>query len=83
MKQSDLQQEVVSFTFLNNINSIFQFIAFFRLKIQNVAFWLIAPTFASRAYFDNSIHERIDNLWRIHQNRVDRGNLSNKVINKL
>lgn len=45
----------------------------FKLKIQNVALWLIAPTAASKYYYDNHIHERIDSLWKIHTNRVDRG----------
>ncbi len=36
-------------------------------------FWLFAPTVASKYYFDCHIHERIDGLWRIHQNRVDKG----------
>ncbi len=27
----------------------------------------------SKYYYDCHIHERIDNLWRIHMNRVDKG----------
>ncbi len=36
-------------------------------------FWLLAPTVASKYYYDCHIHERIDNIWRIHANRVDKG----------
>ena len=45
----------------------------FKLKAQNVLFWLVAPTVASKYYYDCHIHERIDSLWRIHANRVDKG----------
>jgi hypothetical protein len=38
-----------------------------------VLFWLVAPTVASKYYYDCHIHERIDGLWKIHQNRVDKG----------
>jgi hypothetical protein len=48
-------------------------IAVFKLRAENVLFCLFAPTIASKVYYDCHIHERIDNLWRIHQNRVDRG----------
>ena len=48
-------------------------LAVFKLKIQNVLFWLVAPTAASKYYYDAHIHERIDNMWRIHTNRVDKG----------
>ena len=36
-------------------------------------FWLLAPTAVSKIYYDCHIHERIDNLWRIHMKRVDQG----------
>lgn len=49
------------------------FTAFFKLKLHNTAFWLIAPTLISKYYYENEIHERIDNLWRIHCNRIDKG----------
>lgn len=45
----------------------------FRLKIQNTLFWLIAPSFISRYYYSGHVDERVDNIWRIHRNRVDRG----------
>ena len=60
------------------ITKCLKLVAMFKLKAQNVVFWLMAPTFASKYYFDSSIHERIDNLWRIHINRVDKG--KNKYI---
>lgn len=49
-------------------------IAIYKLKVQNVLFWLIAPTVATKYYYDCHIHERIDNMWRVHMNRVDKGN---------
>jgi len=33
----------------------------------------VAPTAVSKIYYDCHIHERIDNMWRIHMNRVDKG----------
>ena len=45
----------------------------FKLKLHNVAFWLIAPTVASKYYYDSHIHERIDNMWSIHVHRVEKG----------
>ena len=51
-------------------------IALFRLRALNVAFWLTAPTLASRAYYENHINDRIDGLWRIHMNRVDQSKLT-------
>lgn len=47
--------------------------ALFKLKIQNVLLAAIVPTVASKYYYENEIHERVDQLWRIHRNRVDRG----------
>jgi len=46
------------------------------LKAHNLLFWLAAPTLGARAYYDCHIHERIDNLWRIHINREKQGNES-------
>lgn len=67
--------EIVRLTMRSRIIHYFiTFIAFFKLKIQNLLFFLIAPTVASKYYYDNAIHERIDNLWRIHCNRVEKGN---------
>ena len=45
----------------------------FKLKIQNVAFFAIAPSLISRYAYQSSIDERVDNLWRIHQNREKKG----------
>ena len=47
-------------------------IAFFKLKPQNVAFWAVAPTLALKYGYNQDIEERINNLWRIHENRVKR-----------
>ena len=52
----------------------------YKLKVQNVLFWLVAPTVASQYYYDCHIHERIDNMWRIHINRVDKGKPSLSII---
>ena len=45
----------------------------FKLKAHNIIFWLVAPTALSRYYYDNEIHERVDNLWKIHCYRKDKG----------
>lgn len=45
----------------------------FKLKAHNVLFWLIAPTLATQKYFDCHIHERIDQMWKTHMHRVDKG----------
>lgn len=60
------------------VNTIYlsNFIALFKLKAHNLLFWLAAPTLGARAYYDCHIHERIDNLWRIHINREKQGNES-------
>jgi len=50
-------------------NSNTTIIALFKLKAHNLLFWLAAPTLGARAYYDCHIHERVDNLWRIHVNR--------------
>ena len=49
------------------------FLAFFKLKPQNVAFWAVAPTLICRYAYGQSLDDRVDNLWRIHQNREKRG----------
>ena len=45
----------------------------FKLRVQNVAFWAIAPTMLWRYSYNQSIDDRIDNLWRIHKNRQEKG----------
>ena len=45
----------------------------FKLRVQNVAFWAIAPTLFTRYCYNQSIDDRIDNLWRIHKNREEKG----------
>ena len=45
----------------------------FKLRVQNVAFWAIAPTLFARFSYNQTINERIDNLWRIHKNREAKG----------
>lgn len=48
-------------------------IAIFKLKLQNVAFFAIAPSIMSKYAYQSSINDRVDNLWRIHQNREKKG----------
>ena len=45
----------------------------FKLRVQNIAFWAIAPTMLWRYSYNQSINDRIDNLWRIHKNRQEKG----------
>lgn len=45
----------------------------FKLKAHNVLFWLIAPTLVTQKYYDCHIHERIDQMWKTHMTRVDKG----------
>lgn len=46
---------------------------FFKLKAQNVFFWLLAPVYFARAAADKDIRKRIDGMWAIHQNRERKG----------
>lgn len=45
----------------------------FKLKPQNALFWIIAPTVVAKYYANEGVKEDIENLWRIHQNRVEKG----------
>jgi hypothetical protein len=36
-------------------------------------FWLVAPTLIARYSFDSNIHEKVDRMWAIHENRVKKG----------
>ena len=45
----------------------------FKLRVQNVAFWAVAPSLIIRYSYNQTIDERIDNLWRIHKNREEKG----------
>jgi hypothetical protein len=45
----------------------------FKLRIQNVAFFLIAPSYMTKVAYQNQIDKRIENMWRVHKNRVDTG----------
>ena len=45
----------------------------FKLKVQNIAFFAIAPTLLSRYCYQQSIEDRVDVLWRIHQTREKQG----------
>ena len=53
--------------------SLFMNTAIFKLKVQNVAFFAVAPTLLSKYCYQQSIEDRIDNLWRIHLNRQKKG----------
>ena len=41
----------------------------FKLKVQNVAFFAVVPTLISRYCYQQSIEDRVDSLWRIHESR--------------
>ena len=41
--------------------------------MQNVAFFALAPSLFSRYAYQQAIDERVENLWRIHQNREKKG----------
>jgi hypothetical protein len=45
----------------------------FKLRAQNVLFWALAPTMIARHSYNQAINDRVDNLWRIHENRQKRG----------
>ena len=48
-------------------------VALFKLKPQNVAFWAVIPSLVIRYSYNQSTHDRIDNLWRIHEYREKMG----------
>jgi hypothetical protein len=45
----------------------------FKLKAQNVVFWLAAPTLIARYSYNQTIHDKVDTMWRIHLNREKKG----------
>lgn len=45
----------------------------FKLKMHNIAFFAVAPSMLSRYLYQQTIDERIENLWRVHQNREKKG----------
>jgi hypothetical protein len=45
----------------------------FKLKPQNVLFWLAAPTYVARQAYNSDAEKRIEQMWNVHKNRVDRG----------
>lgn len=58
--------------------------ALFKLKPQNVAFWAVIPSLVIRYSYNDSVHDRIENLWKIHEYREKIGlggtyNPSNRV----
>lgn len=36
-------------------------------------FWAIAPTMIARFSYTQAMNDRVDNLWRIHENRQEQG----------
>ena len=34
---------------------------------------MIGPTMITRQRFDSLIHERVDSMWKVHENRLKRG----------
>jgi len=45
----------------------------FKLRLHNVAAVLIVPTLMARTIYNDQINDRIENMWRTHKNRVDKG----------
>ena len=45
----------------------------FKLRLQNVLFWAAAPTLIARYTYNQVAVERIENLWRVHENREKQG----------
>jgi len=45
----------------------------FKLKAHNVLFWLVAPTYLCKKAYEDDVQKRIENMWRVHKNRTDRG----------
>jgi hypothetical protein len=45
----------------------------FKLRAQNVAFWLVAPTFMTKKALDNDVEKRVEQMWRVHKNRTEAG----------
>ena len=45
----------------------------FKLRIHNVAAVVLIPTLMARAAYNEQINARIENMWRSHKNRVDKG----------
>lgn len=43
------------------------------MRLHNVAAVAIVPTLMARAVYNDQINARIENMWRSHKNRVDRG----------
>ena len=53
---------------------VFYFLtALFKLRLHNVAAVAIIPTLMARYAYSDQINARIENMWRSHKNRVDRG----------
>ena len=48
-------------------------VALFKLKIQNVAVVALLPTILARLSSSEEVEKRIENMWRVHKNRVDKG----------
>ena len=59
-------------TFFENL-IITVFLALFKLKLHNVAFFLVVPTYLSKVAYQNEVEKRIENMWRVHKNRTDKG----------
>ena len=40
---------------------------------MNIALWTLGPQLLFRSVYSKQIDERVNNLWRVHKNRVDQG----------
>jgi hypothetical protein len=50
-------------------------LALFRLKPLNLLLWVVGPSAVAKVYYNCHIEERIEDLWKVHTNRVDRGKI--------
>ena len=45
----------------------------FKLRLQNVLFWAAAPTLIARYTYNQVAVERIEKIWKVHENREKQG----------
>lgn len=45
----------------------------FKLYPWNVLLWAFGPTFVARKFANQEVTEKVDQMWRVHQNRLAQG----------
>ena len=45
----------------------------FKLYPWNVLLWAFGPTFVARKFASQEVTEKVDKMWRVHQNRLAQG----------